>query len=78
MALIADQPRAATVRGKVATDLLVLERTDFQRLVKRQPEIERMIAATAAARRAALADLALVTAPPTTAPNDAQPSGSPT
>jgi glucose-6-phosphate 1-dehydrogenase len=39
MALLSDQPRAATVRAVEPCDLFVLDKSDFTRLVKERPEL---------------------------------------
>ena len=59
MALLADAPRAATVRTVVPTDLYSLTRADFGSLLERDPELRKAVEATVAERRAALAAAAL-------------------
>ncbi len=55
MALLADAPRAATVRTVVQTDLYSLARADFGELLERDPVLRQAVEATVAERRAALA-----------------------
>ncbi|MCC6222289.1 MAG: ATP-binding cassette domain-containing protein [Thermoleophilia bacterium] len=55
MALLADQPRAATVRAIAPTDLWSLERADFQSLLERDPGLRAAVEATVAERRETLA-----------------------
>lgn len=59
MALLADAPRAATVRTVVPTDLYSLARADFGELLERDTELREAVEATVAERRAALAAAAL-------------------
>jgi ABC-type multidrug transport system fused ATPase/permease subunit/pSer/pThr/pTyr-binding forkhead associated (FHA) protein len=59
MALLTDEPRVATVRTTIPADLYSLTRRDFEGLVEREPEIGRLVAATVAGRRSALATAAL-------------------
>ena len=54
MALVADQPRAATVRTLQTTQLFSLGRPDFAALLGSQPALRAAVAQTAQARRAAL------------------------
>jgi CRP-like cAMP-binding protein len=62
MALLTDEPRTATVRAMVPSELFTLKRPVFEWLVDREPEIGRLVAATVAGRRAALATAALAAA----------------
>jgi ABC-type multidrug transport system fused ATPase/permease subunit/pSer/pThr/pTyr-binding forkhead associated (FHA) protein len=59
MALLTDEPRSATVRATMPSDLYSLARPSFESLVEREPEIRRVVAATVAGRRSALATAAL-------------------
>ena len=52
-ALLSREPRSATVRAARATDLLVLDADDFERLLLRLPAIGAEVAAVANARRSA-------------------------
>jgi voltage-gated potassium channel len=54
-ALVSHEPRSATVRALRATDLLVLDADDFQRLVLRLPTVGAEVTAVASARRGATA-----------------------
>jgi ABC-type multidrug transport system fused ATPase/permease subunit len=55
MALLADEPRAATVRTTMPTQLYSLARADFLSLLERDPEARQSIAERIAARQRALA-----------------------
>jgi ABC-type multidrug transport system fused ATPase/permease subunit/pSer/pThr/pTyr-binding forkhead associated (FHA) protein len=59
MALLTDEPRSATVRATMPSDLYSLARSAFESLVEREPEIRSLVAATVAGRRSALATAAL-------------------
>ncbi len=50
MALLSRGPRTATVKTVTATDLLVLEASDFERLLQANPAIEEAVRRTASAR----------------------------
>ena len=51
MALLLDQPRAATVRTTMPSELLGLTRSDFVDLLEREPEIRQRLAENLALRR---------------------------
>jgi len=55
IALLADQPRAATVRTAAQSELYSLARADFEWLLGRDPELRKLVTATVATRREALA-----------------------
>jgi CRP-like cAMP-binding protein len=55
MALLADEPRAATARTTMATQLYSLSRADLASLLEREPEARRAIGERIAARGRALA-----------------------
>lgn len=57
MALLAGEPRSATVRTTMPSELYSLSQVDFGRLLAREPDISRAIAETVQSRRAALAAL---------------------
>jgi CRP-like cAMP-binding protein len=50
MALLSRGPRTATVKTATATDLLVLEASDFERLLQANPAIEEAVRRTASVR----------------------------
>jgi CRP-like cAMP-binding protein len=54
-ALLSREPRSATVTAVRATDLLVLDADDFQRLMLRLPAVGAKVEAVAKARRPAAA-----------------------
>jgi ABC-type multidrug transport system fused ATPase/permease subunit len=64
MALLTDEPRVATVRAVVPTELYSLARPEFEWLLEREPEIRQLVAATVAGRRAALAAASLTVGEP--------------
>ena len=57
MALLAGEPRNATVRTTTLTDLYSLDQRDFKLLLDREPEFRKAVMQTVEARRAALASL---------------------
>jgi ABC-type multidrug transport system fused ATPase/permease subunit len=57
MALLAGEPRTATVRTTTLTELYSLDQRDFKLLLDREPEFRKGVMETVAARRAALASL---------------------
>ena len=59
MALLTDEPRAATVRATVPSELYSLARPAFEWLAQSEPDVRRRVAATVAGRRSALATAAL-------------------
>jgi CRP-like cAMP-binding protein len=54
MALLSDEPRAATVRTTTPTHLYSLARPDFEALLAREPAIRHAVEEAIAARRASL------------------------
>jgi CRP-like cAMP-binding protein len=57
MALLAGEPRTATVRTTTLTELYSLDQRDFKLLLDREPEFRKGVMETVAARRTALASL---------------------
>ena len=58
MALLAGEPRNATVRAAMPTELFGLAQEDFTELVESQPDVRAALDATLASRREALRALA--------------------
>ena len=57
MALLAGEPRSATVRTITPSELYSFSRADFSHLLENEPEISKAISETVQGRRAALASL---------------------
>lgn len=64
MALLTGQPRSATVRTTVPTELYSLAQTDFASLLEQEPAVRQAISQTVSGRRTALATAFAFTGPP--------------
>jgi ABC-type multidrug transport system fused ATPase/permease subunit/pSer/pThr/pTyr-binding forkhead associated (FHA) protein len=61
LALLTNEPRIATIRTTMPTDLYGLARADFESLAAREPDVRQVVAATLAGRRGAHATAHLAT-----------------